>query len=51
MQCKQLWGYKFQEKLYLGVREQKTLNITGLEKFVTLDTTPPAGNNVVLVVE
>jgi hypothetical protein len=22
----QLWGYKVEDKLYLGVREQKTLN-------------------------
>jgi hypothetical protein len=28
----QLWGYKVEEKLYLGVREQKRLNITVLEK-------------------
>jgi hypothetical protein len=27
----QLWGYKVEEKLYLGVREQKMLNITALE--------------------
>jgi hypothetical protein len=26
----QLWGYKVEEKLYLGVREQKMLNTTGL---------------------
>jgi hypothetical protein len=26
----QFWGYKSEEKLYLGVREQKRLNITGL---------------------
>jgi hypothetical protein len=26
----QLWGYKVEEKLYLGVREQKTLNTTAL---------------------
>jgi hypothetical protein len=24
----QLWGYKVEEKLYLGVREQKRLNTT-----------------------
>jgi hypothetical protein len=28
----QLWGYKVEEKLYLGVREQKRLNTTVLEK-------------------
>jgi hypothetical protein len=28
----QLWGYKVEEKLYLGVREQKKkLNTTGLD--------------------
>jgi hypothetical protein len=26
----QLWGYKVEEKLYLGVREQTRLNITDL---------------------
>jgi hypothetical protein len=28
----QLWGYKVEEKLYLGVGEQKSLNTTALEK-------------------
>jgi hypothetical protein len=27
----QLWGYKVEEKLYLGVREQKRFNATGIE--------------------
>jgi hypothetical protein len=27
----QLWGYKAEEKLYLGVREQKRLNTTVLD--------------------
>jgi hypothetical protein len=27
----QLWGYKVEEKLYLGVREQKMLNTTDLD--------------------
>jgi hypothetical protein len=27
----QLWGYKVEEKLYLGVRERKRLNTTGIE--------------------
>jgi hypothetical protein len=27
-----LWGYKVEEKLYLGVREQKRLKPTGLDK-------------------
>jgi hypothetical protein len=26
----QLWGYKVEEKLYVGVREQKSLNTTEL---------------------
>jgi hypothetical protein len=26
----QLWGYKVEEKLYLGVREQKGLNTTAV---------------------
>jgi hypothetical protein len=29
----QLWGYRVEEKLYLGVREQKRLNTTGLKHF------------------
>jgi hypothetical protein len=28
----QLWGYKVEEKLYLGVREQKRLNTTALNE-------------------
>jgi hypothetical protein len=34
----QLWGYKVEEKLYLGVHEQKWLNTTGIEgnSFVVL---------------
>jgi hypothetical protein len=27
----QLWGYKVEEKLYVGVREQKRLNTAGLD--------------------
>jgi hypothetical protein len=27
----QLWGYKVEDKLYLGVREQKRLNTTALD--------------------
>ena len=26
----QLWGYKVEEKIYVGVRERKNLNITGV---------------------
>jgi hypothetical protein len=29
----QLWGYKVEEKLYLGVWEQKRLNTTALDHF------------------
>jgi hypothetical protein len=29
----QLWGYKVEEKLYLGVREQKRLNTTDVEQY------------------
>jgi hypothetical protein len=28
----QLWGYKVEEKLYVGVREQKRLNTTALKQ-------------------
>jgi hypothetical protein len=28
----QLWGYKVEEKLYVGVSEQKRLNTTGLQE-------------------
>jgi hypothetical protein len=28
---RQLWGYKVEDKLYLGVREQKRLNTTDLD--------------------
>jgi hypothetical protein len=35
----QLWGYKFEEKLYLGVGEQKRLNTTGLGHISQLDPT------------
>jgi hypothetical protein len=27
----QLWGYKVEEKLYVGVREQKSLNTAALK--------------------
>jgi hypothetical protein len=30
----QLWGYKVEEKLYLGVREQKRLNTTVLDELI-----------------
>jgi hypothetical protein len=32
----QLWGYKVEEKLYLGVREQKRLNTTALHAMKAL---------------
>jgi hypothetical protein len=31
----QLWGYKVEEKLYLGVRERKRLNTTALDRSTT----------------
>jgi hypothetical protein len=31
----QLWGYKVEEKLYVGVREQKSLNTADLENCMT----------------
>jgi hypothetical protein len=34
--CQQILGYKVEEKLYLGVREQKRLNTTGLLCLKTL---------------
>jgi hypothetical protein len=36
----QLWGYKVEEKLYVGVREQKRLNSAAIHHFV--DTKPHA---------
>jgi hypothetical protein len=38
----QLWGYKVEEKLHLGVREQKRSNSTALENtvFEELDLFP-----------
>jgi hypothetical protein len=34
----QLWGYKVEEKLYVGVREQKRLNTTGTDGAVSYAT-------------
>jgi hypothetical protein len=31
----QLWGYKVEVKLYVGVREQKVLNAAGLHDLPT----------------
>jgi hypothetical protein len=31
----QLWGYKVEEKLYVGVREQKRLNTAAVEDTVS----------------
>jgi hypothetical protein len=36
----QLWWYKVEEKLYVGVREHKRLNTAGLER--TMATVPTA---------
>ena len=33
---KLLWGYKVEEKIYVGVREQKRLNTAGLEHAETV---------------
>ena len=30
----QFWGHNVEGKIYLGVREQKRLNITGLDKLL-----------------
>jgi hypothetical protein len=35
----QLWGYKVEEKLYVGIREQKRLNTTALDNSVTVIST------------
>jgi hypothetical protein len=35
----QLWGYKVEEKLNLGVREQKRLNTTVLQHHAQANTT------------
>jgi hypothetical protein len=32
----QLWGYKVEDKLYLGVREQKRFNTTDLYSLIAL---------------
>jgi hypothetical protein len=33
----QLWGYKVEDKLYLGVREQKMLNTAGIrDQYLTV---------------
>jgi hypothetical protein len=36
----QLWGYKVEEKLYLGLREQKRLNTTGIEVLIKAKAVP-----------
>jgi hypothetical protein len=38
----QLWGYKVEEKSYVGVREQKRLNTTGLDDRA-IEVRSPAG--------
>jgi hypothetical protein len=42
----QRWGYKGEEKLYLGVREQKRLNTTALEGSQATPARPSGRNNV-----
>jgi hypothetical protein len=39
----QLWGYKVEENLYVGVREQKRLNTTGLYEPLQTEVTDPNG--------
>ena len=49
----QLWGYKAEDKLYMGARERKRLNITGLGNSVgnlkthepTVSLTKPGSSN------
>jgi hypothetical protein len=41
----QLWGYKVEEKLYVGVREQKRLNTTAV---IDRSSTANAGSNLIL---
>jgi hypothetical protein len=41
----QLWWYKVEEKLYVGVREQKRLNTTALEttkgqRYISVNSKP-----------
>jgi hypothetical protein len=35
----QLWGYKVEEKLYLGVREQKRLNTSTVRRYLSSPVT------------
>jgi hypothetical protein len=39
----QLWGYKVEEKLYLGLGEQKMLNTNGLENIGASTSHNPMG--------
>ena len=39
----QLWGYKVEEKLYLGVSEQRSLNTTGIDDGVGAVKNSPYG--------
>jgi hypothetical protein len=45
----QLLGYKVEEKLYLGVREQKRLNTTELDSMEAVTYTIKAGRQCVLL--
>jgi hypothetical protein len=36
----QLWGYKVEEKLHLGVRKQKRLNTTAMYEYSLFDIVP-----------
>jgi hypothetical protein len=44
----QLWGYKVEEKLYLGVREQKRLNTTGVDYNIGYSISSPGQPTVVI---
>jgi hypothetical protein len=44
----QLWGYEVEEKLYMGVREQKRLNTTGLDDRAISGSIPGRGKKFFL---
>jgi hypothetical protein len=44
----QIWGYKVEEKLYLGVREQKRVNTSALENVGASTSHNPMGRQGLL---
>jgi hypothetical protein len=42
----QLWGYKVEEQIYLGVRERKSLNIAALVSTVILRPNGPGSHKL-----